>query len=193
MPRSLLLQQKQMLLLQKLLFQNRRQLQLPLFRSLQLLRQIFLQLQNRKSRLPLQRENGKARAASSLRENVLKVRARAAGKARVAAGKASPVVSSLRENAPKGKARAAAGKVSLAVVGKASLVDSSLRESVPKVMARAAAGKARTEVSNPGENGRARVAALSHGQKARAVSDRVRKVRAEASDQGAKATRCHRR
>ena len=185
--------QRQMLLQHprhRLLRLNLRQHLLLLPRSLQLLRQIFLYLQNQRNQPPLQRENGKARAVSSPRANEPK--ARAVGRVSpAAAGKASLVASNLRESVPKGRA---AGRVSPAAVGKASLVVSSLRESVPRVMARAA-GKASPAASSPGVNGRARVAAsnlVASAQKDRA-SDRVQRALAVDSDQGAKATRCHRR
>ena len=192
MQRSLQLQQKQMRLLQKLLNQNRRQLLLPQSRSLKLLRQIFLQHQNQKSLLPLQRENGKARVVLNPRESVPKVRAREAGKVSPAvAGKVSLVASNLRESVPKDRAREA-GKASPAVAGRVSLVASSLRENGPKVMVREA-GKVSPAVSSHGVNGRARAQVLSHVRRDRAVSDRVRKVRVVVSDQGVKATRCHRK
>lgn len=191
MRRSLLFRQRQMLLLRRLLHQNRKQLLLLLPRNPKFLRQIFLHLQNQKSLLLLPKENGKASlVVSSLRERNPKGRARAAGKARAVAGRVSPAASSQRESVPRVRA---AGKVSPAVAGKASQVDSSLKVNGPKGMVKVV-GKVSLADSNPAENGRDSLAALSRGPKARvAASDRVQRVREVVSDQGAKAPKCHRR
>ena len=179
-----------MLLLRRLLHQNRKQLLLLLLpRNPQFLRQIFLHPQNQKSLLLLQKENGKARAASSLRERNPKGRARAAGKARAAAGRDSPAASNPAESVPKVRA---AGRDSPAEAGKVSLVASSQRVNGPKGMVRAAAGKGSPVDSNPAANGRDSLADLSRGPKDRA-SDRVQRARVVVSDLGAKVPKCHRR